>query len=179
MRVTGHIAVGAASYLYAATLLPEHPVFNSGIVLWYVGLFLTLFGSLLPDIDTPESTFGSKVKIVSYPLSLIFGHRGITHSLIAIAGIFYVGYYFSVNTFYNGAIIVPCLALGYLSHILSDLITPKGVPLLYPYRRRFSIPIIRNGLIEVFVYVLIFSGSVWCYFNVGPMTLSASTIGFR
>ena len=60
MRVTGHIAVGAASYLFTATILPGHAIFNSGIVIWYVGLFLTLLRACLPDLAHPESTISQK-----------------------------------------------------------------------------------------------------------------------
>jgi inner membrane protein len=31
--------------------------------------------------------------------------------------------------------------LGYLSHILADMLTPAGVPLLWPCRWRFRLPI--------------------------------------
>jgi membrane-bound metal-dependent hydrolase YbcI (DUF457 family) len=32
------------------------------------------------------------------------------------------------------------MVLGYLSHILADMLTPAGVPLLWPCRWRFRLP---------------------------------------
>lgn len=181
MRVTGHIAVGAASYLLAATLLPEHTIVNSGVVFWYVGLFLTLLGACLPDIDHPESTIGQKVKIISYPLSLFFGHRGITHSLIAVAAMLYCGYYFTTNYINTQMMFVPCVALGYLSHLFADSLTPQGIRPFYPMKKRFCIPIIQNGVIEVVVYVLLLSGAIWFYFNTPEHlgTAQSPSFGFR
>lgn len=34
------------------------------------------------------------------------------------------------------------MVLGYLSHILADMLTPAGVPLLWPCRWRFRLPIL-------------------------------------
>ncbi|EJE4724523.1 metal-dependent hydrolase [Vibrio parahaemolyticus] len=181
MRVTGHIAVGAASYLYTATFLPEHSVFNNGPIIWFAGLFLTLFGALLPDADCPESTVGKKILIISYPLSLVFGHRGITHSLWAIFAMLWLGYYFYGISFNSELAIIPCIALGYLSHLFADSLTPQGIRPFYPSRKRFCIPIVQNGLIEFVLYVLILSSAVWAYFKLGPGAAidSVSGYGFR
>ena len=32
------------------------------------------------------------------------------------------------------------LIVGYLSHLLGDWLTPMGIPLLWPWRRRFRLP---------------------------------------
>lgn len=34
--------------------------------------------------------------------------------------------------------------LGYLSHIVADMLTPAGVPLLWPCRWRFRLPLLRS-----------------------------------
>ena len=48
------------------------------------------------------------------------------------------------------------MVLGYLSHILADMLTPAGVPLLWPCRWRFRLPILvprkGNQLERVLVY---------------------------
>lgn len=161
MNVTGHLAMGASAYLITAHYIPTLYNNENG-TLWYVNLILTLFGSLLPDIDHPTSTFGRRVRFISYPLSLIFGHRGITHSFIAIFILAYLivrvangGFGFAGTYLYY---LVPII-VGYLSHLASDFLTPSGVPLLYPHRRRFSLPLIINSAVEFLVYslTLIFS----------------------
>ena len=98
---------------------------------------LTLVGALLPDIDHPKSMLGRRVAPVSLLVSGLFGHRGMTHSLLlpilAVVGCLY------------GWGHVPAwmlaLAAGYLSHLLADWLTPSGVPLCWPLRTRFRSPL--------------------------------------
>jgi inner membrane protein len=156
MNVTGHLAMGASAYLLTSHFMP-FLYNNSSATHWYLNLSLTLFGALLADIDHPTSTFGKRVRFISYPLSLIFGHRGITHSLIAIIALTYSAFQISKSQIgLEGSylyLVIPII-VGYLSHLFADILTPSGVPLLYPNRRRFSIPIIRNGAVEFIVYSL-------------------------
>ncbi|STI17542.1 putative membrane-bound metal-dependent hydrolase [Escherichia coli] len=39
---------------------------------------------LLPDIDHPKSFLGQRLKWISKPIARAFGHRGFTHSLLAV-----------------------------------------------------------------------------------------------
>ncbi|PTC00201.1 hypothetical protein C9975_08825, partial [Thalassospira xiamenensis] len=61
---------------------------------WFA-LALVLAGAALPDIDHPQSTLGKRVKFLSYPISTLFGHRGITHSLALLAALYFAGVYFN------------------------------------------------------------------------------------
>ncbi|MEG0579902.1 MAG: metal-dependent hydrolase, partial [Niameybacter sp.] len=59
-----------------------------------------------------------------------FGHRKATHSLLAVVslmGLMYV--LFGKNYIGLG------VGLGYLSHLLLDMLNPRGVPLLYPFTK--------------------------------------------
>lgn len=98
---------------------------------YYGGIAL---GSLLPDIDHPRSYLGSMFPFLSVPISKLFGHRGFTHSLMAtsILGIATAYWWVSNPLFFGG------LLLGYLSHLLADMTTPSGVPLLYPKKKRYK-----------------------------------------
>jgi len=96
----------------------------------------TLLGSLLPDIDSPKSALGRLLPFVSVPLEQRFGHRTLTHSLLALAGL--------------GLLLLPlaflrpgaycALLLGYLSHLLADCATQSGVPLFYPSPTVYVLP---------------------------------------
>lgn len=166
MNVTGHLAIGAASYLFAAKTLPNYPVFaDANPATWFLGLVLCLFGSLLPDIDHPQSSVGSKVKFISYPLSLVFGHRGITHSLLAIALIVWGLYellYIQSQSFY--VYLAAPVLLGYLSHVIIDAFSPARVRLMYPSQKRYGLALYDGALSQLLVYVSILSLSVWYYF---------------
>lgn len=121
-------------------------------------LVLGALGSLLPDIDHPKSVIGSRLLPISYPISKIFGHRGITHSLFAI-----ILMMIAIQHYAHSASWAAALAIGYLSHLLGDMMTPSGVPLFYPSRKKFRFPIgfkTNSGLETVFSVVLM-CGTAW------------------
>ena len=133
MVVGSHLVLGAAAWAAAAHWLGRTPGLTE--------LGLAMAGALLPDLDHPKSWIGRRLFLVSRPLAALCGHRGVTHSLLAAA----------VCLGLLGAVIrVPAwldpLAVGYLSHLAADLLTPAGVPLLWPWRKRFRTPLtVRTG----------------------------------
>ncbi|TXF11192.1 metal-dependent hydrolase [Pelomicrobium methylotrophicum] len=138
MMAFTHIAFGAASALLAAEWLdapaPQAVLMLAGGVL----------GSMLPDIDHPGSAFGRRVPFLSIPLSAIFGHRGVTHSLLAVVGMSALAWYSLHHLDWHPGYSVPFvvgIAAGYLSHLAGDWMTNTGVPLLWPSRRRFVAPL--------------------------------------
>lgn len=118
-------------------------------------LALVCFGSLLPDIDHPGSTFGRRLLWLSWPIRIFFGHRGITHSLLAVAA---AGWVVAALPGFAA-----CIALGYLSHLAADYLT-GGVPLLWPMPRQYRFPLAfeTGGIIEhVVVFSLLGSLLAW------------------
>jgi inner membrane protein len=125
-----HLLLGLGAWSAAAPLL--------GTRAEPFGLALAALGALLPDIDHPGSWVGRRLLPVSVPLAAVFGHRGLTHSLLAVGGGILA---LRVEGLGWGA---PPLAVGYLSHLVGDLVS-GGVPLLWPSRRLFSLPLCRTG----------------------------------
>lgn len=135
MMASSHIIVGAATWTWLASrfgLPPLDPL----------GIGLAALGALAPDIDHPKSTLGSRLKPISVPISLVFGHRGITHSLFAVAACAWLFAHSGVDAGLSAPFLV-----GYLTHLAGDLLSPSGLPLLYPLKRRrtFALPIIKTG----------------------------------
>ncbi|STW30033.1 inner membrane protein [Klebsiella michiganensis] len=61
------------------------------------------------------------------------------------------------------------LVLGYLSHILADMLTPAGVPLLWPCRWRFRLPLLaprKGNQLERALCMALFIYAVWMPQNV-------------
>jgi inner membrane protein len=96
---------------------------------------------LLPDIDHPN-LLGQRLKWISKPIARAFGHRGFTHSLLAVFALLTTFYLKVPDTWIIPADALQGMVLGYLSHILADMLTPAGVPLLWPCRWRFRLPIL-------------------------------------
>ena len=143
MMAFTHIAAGGATALSLSDFI--HAQAYQTILLLAGGIL----GGMLPDIDHPASALGRRVLPVSMAISAIFGHRGITHSLIASAvmpfAVWYSLHSLDLHTEYS----VPFslgLAAGYLSHLAGDWMTKAGVPLLWPNRKRIAAPVtIRTG----------------------------------
>lgn len=138
MMAFTHAAAGTASALLVAQSLHAGPI--QALLILSGGVA----GSYLPDIDHPKSAFGSRVLPLSLPISAIFGHRGITHSLIAVVGMSWLMWWVFQQANWHKGFAVPLLvgmAAGYLSHLLGDWLTNSGVPLLWPSKRRFVSPL--------------------------------------
>lgn len=112
-------------------------------------------GSLLPDADHPQSMINGIIPFLRWT-SLIVGHRGALHGLfiplILISTywtsepFFYVFNYFVGMSEIQPIVIpiwvmtlFPAIGIGWLSHILLDALTPRGVPLFYPIKRPINL----------------------------------------
>ncbi|MFC7609359.1 metal-dependent hydrolase [Teichococcus aestuarii] len=115
MMAGSHIALGAAAWFAAAPRLGL-PALDPAL------LGLAVFGALLPDIDHPKSWVGKKLWPVSLLCARLLGHRGITHSALAVLGCTVL----LLSQDVPMAITAP-LVVGYLSHLGADLLTPAGL----------------------------------------------------
>ncbi len=148
MMASSHIIVGAATWTWLAArfgLPPLDPVATAMAVL----------GSLAPDIDHPKSALGSRLKPISIPISVVFGHRGITHSLLAVGACGWV----LLESGVYARLTAPFL-VGYIMHLAGDLLSPAGLPLLYPLKRKrnFALPIIKTGGFSEQIVVVLLCG---------------------
>ena len=96
-------------------------------------LSTTLFCSMLPDIDTPNSIIGRKLA-VSRLINRKFGHRTFTHSLLFILSAallcsVFSQFVFQINNF------AFTVALALFSHSFFDMMTVSGVEFMYPFSR--------------------------------------------
>lgn len=149
MMAGSHMVVGAALWAVTAKLGGGNPAEPQALA-------AAVLGSLLPDIDHPQSWAGRKLKVVSVPLSLLVGHRGVTHSALAVAACLAV-----LVVMGTGWMAAP-IAIGYLSHLLADGLTPSGVPLLWPSRRRFTLNLCETGsFIEIGLVAVIAALGGW------------------
>lgn len=139
-------------------LAPTHIVFGTAlslIVLAVFGLssslhwsiiFCAIIGSLLPDIDLPKSSIGKLVTPLSKAIEKRFGHRTITHSLLAwaLVSVVFASFVFLFTFIFNTVTDTPiqnlnlqirwisAFSIGYFSHLLLDMFNPSGVPLFWP-----------------------------------------------
>lgn len=98
--------------------------------------FVGGFSALLPDIDCPDSTVGKLVKPLSWVITKILGHRTVFHSFWIPLALYFLPAPYNLP-----------IALGYLSHLLLDMLTPEGIIPLWPIPFRFSLPLVHTGSI--------------------------------
>jgi len=117
-------------------------------------IIIILMASALPDIDSYKSKVGRKIKPVSFLINLFFRHRGIFHSVFVLILI-------SLLIMLVSHEIAIAFFIGYLSHLILDSLTPKGVMLFYPFSKKRTKGFIRTGSLweNIFFFVLI----ILCY----------------
>lgn len=107
------------------------------------GLFDAMFASLVTQAGPylhlmwALVVLGGGLVVLSKLVRLLTGHRGATHSLAVAVGLTLL------STLWFGGAGYPMagiwLGFGYVTHLLTDALTPKGCPaLLWPWRPRAS-----------------------------------------
>ena len=136
MTAQGHLLFAVTCTLIAHKLELTPALADAS--LWQL-VPLALASALLPDLDHPKSLLGRRLPWISGPLSRLFGHRGFTHSLLAVgAGVWGLAQFQGPGLI--SVAVKDALIIGYLSHLLGDWLTPAGIPLFWPLRRRFRLP---------------------------------------
>ncbi|MDD2546942.1 MAG: metal-dependent hydrolase [Burkholderiaceae bacterium] len=159
MMVFTHVVAG----LFAGAQAVQFLHLNGMAAVWL--LAGAAAGALLPDIDHPQSWLGRRIPWVSRPIAAVFGHRGITHSLLAVVGVA-LALRHGLATWTLGAAwtwVAAGVAAGYLSHLGGDFATHGGVPLLWPWKRRFSLPLTfqTGGIFEQLLAIALVGGTAW------------------
>ncbi|RAX57626.1 hypothetical protein CCZ01_05665 [Helicobacter monodelphidis] len=92
-------------------------------------------GSLLPDIDEPQSKIGRQTLFISHLIHKIFGHRGATHTLLFPLVIGVILYPLFLALHFD---MLPLLGIviGSYLHIAGDMLTKSGCPIYLPLHSR-------------------------------------------
>ena len=136
--------------LATASPVPLESMINKAIFFSMVAL-----GALLPDIDNAQSTIGRKFGWISKEIQHIAGHRTIFHSLLGLLLgsllaigleqliVFLLaqrGFIFPAQFVEKSHLVFIAVLFGCIIHIAVDGLTEGGVPLLWPYHKRFGFP---------------------------------------
>lgn len=142
-----HLLGGVLAGVCASTYMGYSDQLLNVIALMTVGGV----GGLFPDIDTPTSKMGSKVKPLSWALSKTVGHRGMFHAplLYVVLGV----------VLWRMEPIIRVLGLvflaGCMSHLILDAMNVQGIPILWPVKSRLSLMQIKlDGAGECAIRVL-------------------------
>lgn len=133
MTGRSHLILGLASGAALAVAWNVQPAMAIQLAL-FGGL-----GGLIPDLDHPQSTLSGYIPGSGLVLGLSgIRHRTFTHSLLFVVVL--VGAWFaSASVLKLPYPYTLALVAGIASHLIADMTTPQGIPLLYPSRRAWRI----------------------------------------
>lgn len=146
MKFRTHLAF---SFLISILIINSFNIQNKIIF-----IIIMLIASALPDIDSYKSKLGKKIKPVSFLINILLGHRGIFHSpflpILVSLLIMLINYEIAAAFF-----------IGYISHLVLDSLTPKGIMIFYPFSKKRTKGLIRTGSLweNIFFFILI----ILCY----------------
>ncbi|MFB6434688.1 MAG: metal-dependent hydrolase [Candidatus Malihini olakiniferum] len=141
MTAEGHLLFSVACAIFAKNVEISQALARGD---WWHIIPGAMLAALLPDIDHPKSVLGQRLKWISAPISRVFGHRGFTHSLLCVAIICFIRFQLPADWPMPTDDAYHAMLIGYLSHLMADMLTSAGVPLLWPYRWRFRLPLIKS-----------------------------------
>lgn len=136
--------------------VPDLPTMTLTTVITALGA--NFIGGLFPDIDQPTSDLWDNFRLGPFVAKIICpalgGHRHISHSFF---GLIIIGWVSSsllnlllpyVLLDINAEIVWYAFMIGVVSHILTDMPTKAGVPLLWPLDWGFGIPPLKSLRME-------------------------------
>ena len=172
-------------------LAPTHSIFGIFLTLIFLAVFgiqwslhwtiilVAIIGSIMPDIDHPQSVIGRFFYPVSSYLERRYGHRTITHSFIGwiiaslafavivllVICIFYIlniawklefGYWSLMPRW------IAAFSISYFSHLILDMFNKRGAQMFWPDTGRDVLP--KNPKFrpesgsreEIFIFIVLF-----------------------
>ncbi|MCE5089969.1 metal-dependent hydrolase [Staphylococcus devriesei] len=162
--MTGKTHVSAG--LLVGALTTEH--FHIDIFSTVTVICLAIVSSLLPDICHTRSKVGRQFKVLSVLINLFFGHRTFTHSLLFLGLIIFLLNLIQTPTYYLVSIIG-----AMASHVILDMLTPRGVKLLYPIPLTIKFPFTfkTGGMVDASLATALSIGALYIFFQTALIDL--------
>ena len=153
MRGSSHLAVGITTGVLLSNMLQDP--YARATTLAFCAL-----GSILPDIDHPDSVVGRKLWPISWIINELFGHRGFIHSLVLAVAMMVAAYIWGNPVWVN-------LVIGWWTHLACDCVTIVGIPVFNHGSKDIRLPRAlrirtgserETGLVQMYVvFALVFT----------------------
>lgn len=140
MMFRTHLAIGTISALLIKDYFQTSLLFS----------LVLIASTSLPDIDHQGSWLGRRLWVFSKPINIIFGHRGITHSILIPLILMFA------LALYGYAALGLAVMIGYTTHIFADSFTNEGIKFAYPFSRKvLSGSLNTNGIGEFAIFTVL------------------------
>jgi len=101
--------------------------------------------ALIPDADHQNSKIGRW-----FIFSRFMKHRGFLHTIFAVI------LFAFILLLFNAGIYILAFVIGYLSHLIIDMLTYQGIALIHPFSKTRIKGFIKTGKIqETMIYVIL------------------------
>ena len=147
--LTAAVVLDSVVHITGAPLMTASAVPVTLLVKKIVFYSMVGLGALLPDIDNAHSTLGHKLGWVSKTIQHVAGHRTLFHSLLGLALgleqlVIYLlalrGLTIPAQLVRGEHLVFISVLFGCIMHIAADALTEGGVPLFWPYPKRYGFP---------------------------------------
>lgn len=144
---SGGIIVGLIAFnTFITKLIPNYSVVYQ-IFLTFLFFHASYIGSLFPDIDMKSSFISKRYPFIAKKFGKKCRHRGFTHSFLSL--FLFILFFEVAYIITDKNIIMFCVGLGfilgYISHMILDLLTSEGIELFNPWRINLHILPIKTG----------------------------------
>lgn len=123
-----HALLGIASGVSVLAYIPADPLMQASTIV------CGLVGGLIADIDHPRAIISRYTPGVGHAARLVVSHRGPTHSLLFLLLVMVAGIILKIPH-----ILAVATATGIATHLLADMATVAGVPLLWPLQGKWRL----------------------------------------
>jgi inner membrane protein len=173
-----------AAFTALLALVVLYPPGQMTLATMLIALLANMIGGIAPDIDQPTAPFWRNLPVGGYVGRFISramgGHRFITHSLVglallALASHWLLAFFKPIMPQVDTHLVWLAFLVGVASHLVMDMFTKEGVPLLLPVPVKLGLPPLRalrvttGKAVELY---LIFPGlalvaglTVWAYYQ--------------
>jgi inner membrane protein len=151
-----HDLAAFTGLVIAFVYLPSLPVMSLPTAIAVFGA--NFLGGLFPDIDQPTSDLWDNFRLGPFIAKVVCpalgGHRHISHSLVGVVLIGFLSHWVlqgiaALLTIRLDTILIwQAFMIGVVSHLVADLPTKAGVPLLWPLTWKLGIPPFRRFRFE-------------------------------
>jgi inner membrane protein len=153
MTARTHDAFAFASLITIGAFFPPENLNVATLIVSVIGADI---GALIPDMDGGGNRLWHMLpageKLGKVLRRVFYKHRTLSHSLIGGFLIFkfleWVLYKLLNPAFLDPQIVLASIMIGYISHIIADMLTEEGVPLLFPININFGFPPIKKVRIK-------------------------------
>jgi len=130
----------------AVIVMPRHTLTLSSVL---IALLSNQSVGIIPDIDQPTAPFWRNLPVGKFFGKaidrLIGGHRYISHSLLGfilfgVLANLLIRFLHPIMPHVNGQLVWYAFLIGVASHLLMDMLTKEGIPLLLPLPIKFGVP---------------------------------------